>query len=49
MSLRQLQRSFQSGRYNPRASLDAAVAFSLLFGAQWRRASEPGRSLAQAP
>ena len=31
------------GSSNPRASLDAAVAFSLLFGAQWRRASEPGR------
>jgi len=28
---------------NERASLDAAVALSLLFGAYWRRASEPGR------
>ena len=30
-------------RSNPRASLDAAVAFSLLLGRQWRRASEPER------
>jgi hypothetical protein len=29
--------------HNPRAALDAAVAFSLLFGRQGRRASEPGR------
>jgi len=37
----------QSGKQgpNPRASLDAAVAFSLLFGAHWRRASEPERSM----
>jgi hypothetical protein len=28
---------------NKRASLDAAGAFSLLFGRECRRASEPGR------
>jgi hypothetical protein len=28
---------------NKRASLDAAVAFNLHFGAHWRRASEPDR------
>jgi hypothetical protein len=28
---------------NHRASLDAAVAFSLFFGRHWRPASEPGR------
>jgi hypothetical protein len=28
---------------NPRAAQDAAVAFSLFFGGQWRRASEPER------
>ena len=33
----------QGTQFNPRASLDAAVAFSLLLGAEWRRASEPGR------
>ena len=31
---------------NKRAALDAAVAFSLLFGREWRRASEPERSRA---
>jgi hypothetical protein len=41
MSLKELQQNFQSGRYNPRASLDAAVTFSLLIKAQGRRASEP--------
>lgn len=30
-------------RANPRASLDAAIAFCLHFGAHWRRASEAGR------
>jgi hypothetical protein len=30
---------------NTRAPLDAAVAFSLLFGGHWRRASEPERYL----
>ena len=29
---------------NQRASLAAAVAFSLFFGVLWRRASEPERS-----
>jgi hypothetical protein len=28
---------------NPRAALDAAVAFCLYFEAYWRRASEPKR------
>jgi hypothetical protein len=28
---------------NQRASLDAAIAFSLLFGPHWRCASEPDR------
>jgi hypothetical protein len=28
---------------NKRASLDAAIAFSLFSGAQWRRTSEPER------
>jgi hypothetical protein len=28
---------------NPRASLDAAVAFCLYSESHWRRASEPGR------
>ena len=32
---------------NPQASLDAAVAFSLLFRRHWRCASEPGRSARQ--
>ncbi len=30
-------------RHNPRASLDAAIAFCLLFAGQGRRASEPER------
>ncbi len=33
---------------NKRASLDAAIAVSLLFGRQWRRASEPERWAAKA-
>ncbi len=33
-----------TGVPNKRASLDAAIAFCLFFGAQWRRASEPERS-----
>ena len=28
---------------NPRASLDAAIAFCFQFGGHWRRASEPER------
>jgi len=28
---------------NPRAPLDVAIHFGLLFGAQWRRASAPER------
>jgi hypothetical protein len=31
-------------RHNPRATLDAAMALSLLFAGLGRRASEPGRS-----
>jgi hypothetical protein len=35
--------SVKLGVPNRRAALDAAVAFSLLFGRQLRRASEPER------
>ncbi len=35
--------SLKPGLPNRRAPLDAAVAFSLLFGRQLRRASEPER------